>query len=342
MKLPAGQLSSHVARGLAGTYLIAADEPLLVGDAADLIRRAAAKQGFEERTQHFVESGFRWDGLLTSAGSLSLFAARRIVELRMTTPRPGDVGAKAIRQLAEEKDPDRLIIISIQARLDANAAKSVWVKTIEQHGVVVEIRPVTRAELPAFISRRAQRHGLTLDADGAEVLAERVEGNLLAADQELAKLALLHDDGRVGADAVLESVATSARFDVFRLSDAVVAGDLTRAMIVLEGLKSEGIAPVLVLWALAREITLLSQLKDGAAKGRSLEQLMTRLKIWRSRQAAVRRAVERFSGEELRRLVQRACAVDRAVKGLDRVPAWEALTGLVIDLLAPETARLPA
>lgn len=339
MKLPSAQLTSHLARGLAGIYLIAADEPLLVGDAAELVRQAAAKQGFDERALHFVERGFRWDGLATSADSLSLFASRRIVEIRMTTPRPGDAGARVIRALAEEKDPDRLVIISIQARLDANAAKSVWVKTIEKHGVVVDIRPVARPELPAFIVRRAQRHGLTLDADGAEVLAERVEGNLLAADQELAKLALLHDDGRIGAAAVLESVATSARFDVFRLGDAIVAGDRTRAMTVLEGLRAEGVAPVLVLWALAREIALLAQLKDGAARGQSLEQLMGRLRIWRNRQAAVRRAVERFSSEQLRRLVRRASAVDRAVKGVDRMPPWEALTGLVIDLLAPEPAR---
>jgi DNA polymerase-3 subunit delta len=342
LKLPLNQLSSHLERGLAGIYLIAADEPLLVGDAADAVRRAASEQGFGEREVHFIERGFRWDGLVASADSLSLFAERRVIELRMATPRPGDAGARTIRGLAEQTDPDRLIIISVQSRLDANAVKSVWVKTIERHGVVVDIRPVTRAELPAFISRRARRHGLTVGAEAAAVLADRVEGNLLAADQELAKLALLYDDGRVDADAVLESVATSARFDVFRLGDAVVAGDLMRAMIVLEGLRSEGVAPALVLWVLAREITLLAQLEDGIARGRSPDQLMARLRIWQSRKAEIGRALARFSGQELRRLVRRASAVDRAVKGLDRMPAWEAITGLVVELLAPESARLSA
>lgn len=342
MKLPSSQLSSHLERGLSGIYLVAADEPLLVSDATDAIRRAASDRGFTERELHVVERGFRWESLKADAESLSLFAARRIIELRMSAPRPGDAGARTIRSLAEESDPDRLVIISIQAKLDMAAARSVWVRTVEKHGVVVEIRPVTRADLPGFVSRRAQRHGLTLGAAAAEALAERVEGNLLAADQELAKLALIHDDGRVDLDAVLESVATSARFDVFRLSDAVIEGDLARAMIVLEGLKTEGAAPPLVLWALAREITLLAQLKSGATKGRSIEALMNELRVWRSRQPAIRRALERFSSAQLRGLVKRAAAVDRAIKGIDRVPVWEAITGLVLESLAPESGRLPA
>jgi DNA polymerase III subunit delta len=342
LKLPASQLSSHLERGLSGIYLIAADEPLLVGDAADAIRQAASERGFAEREIHFVERGFRWENLRAGADSLSLFADRRIIELRMATPRPGEAGARAIRSLAEEQEPDRLILISVQSRLDASTARSVWVRTVEQHGVVVEIRPVGLSDLPGFIARRARRHGLTLGADAAEALAERVEGNLLAADQELAKLALIHDDGRVDADTVLASVATSARFDVFRLSDAVVGGDLARAMTVLEGLKTEGIAPPLVLWALAREIMLLARLKSGATGGHGVEERMAQLRVWRSRQPAIRRALERYSRAELTGLVRRASAVDRAVKGLDRVPAWEAITGLVLELLASRSHRLPA
>lgn len=343
MKLPFSQLSSHLGRGLSGIYLVAADEPLLVSDAGDAIRQAASAQGFTEREVFFVERGFRWDRLRTGADSLSLFAARRIIELRMTTPRPGDAGARAIRALAEEQSADRLIIVSIQSRLDASAARSVWVKTVDRHGVIVDIRPVGRPELPAFVSRRARRHGLSLTAEGAQVLAERVEGNLLAADQELAKLALIHDAGHaVDASAVLDSVAMNARFDVFRLSDAVIDGDLMRAMVVLSGLRSEAVAPPLVLWALARDIMLLSQLKLVSAETRSVDEAMNRLRIWRSRQPVIRRALARYSSQTLDRLVRRASAVDRAVKGLDRVPVWEAITGLVLEALSPEARRLPA
>lgn len=329
-------------RGLAGIYLIAADEPLLVAEATDEVRRAAMAQGFDERTVHFVERGFRWDSLASGGESLSLFSTKQIVELRMATPRPGDAGAKAIRALAEAEDADRLVIISIHSKLDANASKSVWVKTLAKHGVVVEIRPVTRRDLPGFIARRAKKYGLTINTDAAELLADRVEGNLLAADQDLAKLAMICDDGRVDTEAVQQSVASSARFDVFRLSDAVIAGDLTRAVRVLDALKSEGVAPALVIWALAREISLLSQLKHGAQKGRSPTEMMAHLRVWQSRQSAISRALGRYSDAYLGRLLRQAENVDRAAKGVDSAPVWPAITGLVLALLAPESHRLSA
>jgi DNA polymerase-3 subunit delta len=342
LKLPLSQLAAHVARQLGHIYLIAADEPLLVAEATDLVRDAARAQGFEERKLHFVERGFRWEQLAGAGDNLSLFAARRIVEIRMSTPRPGDAGGKALRALAESKDPDQVVIISIQARLDMATQKSVWASTIEKHGVVVDIRPASRAELPRFIAERARRKGLTLERDAAELLADRVEGNLLAADQELTKLALIVEDGRVDADKVLAAVATSARYDVFRLSDAVLAGDLQRALTVLNGLRSEGVAAPLVLWALAREIALLSRLKHAAAQGQDVSALMGRLRIWQSRQGLVRSALARYSDVRLAELLEQTVSVDRAVKGLERMPDWESLTGLVIAMLAPARARLSA
>ena len=335
MKLAPNQLKSHLERGLAGIYLVAADEPLLVGEAGDFIRAAAREQGFDERSLHFVERGFRWENLSSAADSLSLFASRRIIELRLDKPRPGDAGAKAIRALAEDQDPDRLILVLVQSRLDASAARSVWVKTIEKHGVVVDIRPVTRSALPQFIAARAKRHGLRLTTAATDFLAERVEGNLLAADQELAKLALIHQGAEVDADSVRESVASSARFDIFRLSDAVIDGDLHRAITVLEGLKAEGVQPPLVLWALAREISTLAQLKHAAAKGGNLGELMGRLRIWQSRQSLLRRALARYTTTDLQRLLRQAARADRAVKGLERIPAWESLTGLLLAVFDP-------
>jgi DNA polymerase-3 subunit delta len=342
LKLPSSQLATQLERGLSGIYLIAADEPLLVAEATDEIRRAGHERGFEERTLHFVERGFRWDSVRSASDSLSLFSAKRIVEFRMSAPRPGDAGARLFRELAEARDPERLVIISIQARLDAAAQRSVWVKTIEKHGVVVDVRSVARPELPRFIMRRAERKGLTIGADAAELLADRVEGNLLAADQELTKLALISEDGCVDTEGVLAAVATSARYDVFRLSDAVIGGDLERALRVLAGLRTEGVAPALVVWALAREIMLLAQLKHAQSGGQSVDRLMERLRIWRSRQAAIRGALARYSDPELGRLLGRAASVDRTVKGLERAPVWEAITGLVLDLLAPCQSPGPA
>ena len=189
--------------------------------------------------------------------------------------------------------------------------------------------------MPRFITGRARQHGLSITPAAAELLADRVEGNLLAADQELAKLALILDDGRVDEDAVLASVATSARFDVFRLSDAVVAGDLRRSFTVLDGLRTEGIQPPLVLWALAREITLLSQLKRGISRGRGLSELMNGLGVWQSRRQLLERALARYSNEDLISLLRRAASVDRAIKGGDRAPVWESISSLVLQMLAP-------
>jgi DNA polymerase-3 subunit delta len=342
LKLPLKQLSSHLDKGLAGTYLVAADEPLLVAEAADDIRQAARARGFEERELHVVDRGFRWDALTASADSLSLFSSRRIIEVRLSSPRPGDAGAKAIRALSENSDPDRLLLITVQAKLDAAAQRSVWAKTVERHGVVVEIWPVGRSELPRWITARARRRGISIARDAAELLADRVEGNLLAADQEIAKLALIHDGAEIDTGAVLGSVASSARFDVFRLSDAIVAGDLRRALSVLAGLESDGTHPTLIAWAVVREIDLLARLKSAAARGQSVDSLMGRLRVWRNRQPLLKRALARYSLDELEALLARAAEVDRAVKGAGREQPWEAVTGLVLALLAPERGRRSA
>jgi DNA polymerase-3 subunit delta len=342
LKLPLNQLSSHLERGLSRIYLVAADEPLLVAEATDDIRRAALGRGFDERRVQFVDRNARWDHLTADSNNLSLFASRRILELRMNSPRPGDAGAKAIRALADSDDPDRIVIISIQEKLDANAQKSVWVKSIEKAGVIVDIRSVPRGDLPRFISARAKRKGLTLDSGAAELLADRVEGNLLAADQELTKLALIVDGGRVDSAAVERSVATSARYDVFRLSDAVIAGDLARALTVLDGLRSEDVHPTLVLWALSRDVMLLSQLGHARDMGRSVDALMNSLRIWDSRQPALKRALARYTDAALARLLALTAQADRIAKGAERGPVWETVTSLIVELIPPARGRQAA
>lgn len=339
MKLPLRQLSRHLSQGLAPIYLAAADEPLLVAEATDAVRAAARSAGFDERELHFVERGFRWDALESSADSLSLFASRRIVELRMASPRPGEAGARAIRALAERNDSDCLVIIAIAARLDASAARSVWVKTIEKHGVVVDIWPVDRAELPRWIGERSARLGLRLTEDAVSLLADRVEGNLLAADQELNKLALTAPSATIDESAVLEAVAESARFDVFKLSDAILAGDLARAVTVLAALRAEGVQPPLIAWAVGRELSLLARLAHAVRSGERIEQAMGRQHVWRRREPLVRRAVARYDWDDLAALLRLAARADRAIKGLERTPPWEALTELVLATADPKAWR---
>lgn len=344
MKIQPSGLKRQLSSGLAPVYLVAGDEPLLVADALDQIRAAARRAGFETRDVHVVERGFDWNAVLAGADNLSLFAARRILELRMPSPRPGDAGAKALRSLAAGKDPDRLLIVAIDARLDSSAASSQWVKALEGAGVLVDARPIERGELPRWIRSRGGRYAIELTPDAAELLADRVEGHLLAADQELMKLSLVAgkaDVGPIGEADVQAAVADSARFDVFRLTDAVLAGDAPRAVRVLHGLRAEGVQPVLVCWALARELGVLSTLKLAEMRRERLDGVYGRLRIWPKRRALLEGALKRYEWKHLTGLLGRAVEVDAIVKGAPGMPPWDALTQLVLAMLAPGRARSP-
>lgn len=341
MKVQLRALARHLDGGLAPVYLVAADEPLLVADALDAIRAAARRAGFDTRDVHVADRGFRWDELLAGADNLSLFSPRRILEVRMPSPRPGDAGARVLRELAAKPDPDRLLIVAISARLDSSAASSQWVKALEGAGVLVEIRPIERGELPQWIRERGARYRLKLTPGAAELLADRVEGHLLAADQELMKLALLVDGGTVDEAQVLESVADSARFDVFRLTDAVLAGDAPRAVRVLAGLRSEGVEPVLVSWALGRELGLLTALKFAATSGQRLDAVFARHRVWPKRRTLLEGALRRYDGRRLAALLAQAVELDAVVKGAPGLTPWDAITRLVLAMLDTQRPGSP-
>jgi DNA polymerase-3 subunit delta len=339
LKIPHKQLQRHLRGELAAAYLVAGDEPLLLGEALEDIREAARKAGFEERELHVVDRGFRWDELEGSADNLSLFALRKLVELRLASPRPGEAGARSLRRLVARPDPDRLLLVGISAKLDAATAKSAWVKAFEEAGGLVEVWPVERPELPRWVEERAAKHRLKLTRGAAEALAERVEGNLLAADQELRKLALTDVGREIDEAAILEAVANSARFDVFRLTDAVLAGDAGRALRVLAGLRAEGVQPVLVSWALSRELGLLTKLKFALSGGERVEAVFARHGVWRRRQSLVAGALKRYQWEGLKLLLTQTVEVDALVKGGIGERPWDALARLVIAML---NAQAPA
>jgi DNA polymerase-3 subunit delta len=338
MKVDARQLGAHVSRGLAPMYLVSGDEPLLVAEAVDAIRAEARRQGFDQRELLVVERTFKWAELEGSADNLSLFASRRLLELRMASPRPGDAGSKVLQSLAGHPDPDRLIIVAT-GKLDSAGARSSWVKAIDAGGIVVQVWPVERAELPGWLRRRAAGLGLELTPGAAELLADRVEGNLLAADQELRKLAILDDGGAVDEDAVAAAVASNTRFDVFRLVDALLSGDAARAFNVLSGLRAEGVEPVLVSWALSRELTLLARLDALARQGLRIDGAFAKLGVWQRRQALVRRALGRYRSADLEQLLRHAATVDRVIKGVKRGHAWQAITQLVYLAVDPRRCR---
>src|SRR5260221_11377922 len=241
-------------------YLVSGDEPLLVGEAADAIRAAARAAGYADRTVFFIDRSFDWDVVKQATQSLSLFAERRLFELRMPSAKP-DKGAAALSDMATRRPADVLCLV-ITDNLDRKAGDAPWVRAVEQHGVWVPIRPVETAALPGWLRGRANALHLEMEPEAAQLIVDRVEGNLLAAKQELEKLAFLADGNRITAELVLRSVGDSARYDVFQLGAAATAGDAQRALRIFLGLKSEGVEPTLILWALIRELRGLWQARE--------------------------------------------------------------------------------
>lgn len=339
VKISGDNLASSLARQLQTTYLVSGDEPLLVNEAADAIRAAARKRGFEERELHVVERGFDWQGLIAGSRSMSLFAQRKIVEIRMANPAPGEQGADAIVELAGQPSPDTLVLI-ITAKLDGRAQSSRWVSAVEKSGVLVQVWPIDLPRLPAWIRERLGRHKLQADPAAASLLAERVEGNLLAAHQEIEKLALLLPPGPISAETVLDAVADSARFDVLQLGEAAMRGQTARALRILEGLAGEDVEPTLVLWAVNKDLQWIARARGLMRRGQSAESAMNALYVWRPRQSAMGQALSRMNGHTLRNLLLDAERVDRTIKGVEKGDPWLALERLVARLAGVKVATV--
>ena len=321
MRLSADQLPASLAKSLAGMYLVSGDEPLLVGEAADAIRAAARAAGYADRTVFFIDRSFAWDELRHASQALSLFAERRLFELRMPSGKP-DKGAQQLAELAAQPPPDVLCLI-VTDKLDKKSSDAPWVRAVEKHGVWVPIWPVETAALPGWLRARAKALKVEIEPDAAQLIVDRVEGNLLAAKQELEKLSLLTSGEPISADLVLRSVGDSARYDVFQLAEAAAAGDGERALRVLLGLKSEGVEPTLILWALVRELRGLWQ-----ARERDRLRSAVRGSAWNLAATPSPRALSRLKKLPLARLLVQASHTDRVIKGLAMGDAWSAVTGL--------------
>jgi DNA polymerase III subunit delta len=339
VKISGDNLPSSLARQLQTIYLVSGDEPLLVNEAADAIRATARSQGFVERELHVIERGFDWQGLIAGSRSMSLFAQRKIVEIRMANAAPGEQGADAIVELAEQSSPDTLVLI-IAAKLDGRTQSSRWVSAVEKRGVLVQVWPIDLPRLPAWIRERLGRHKLQADAAAASLLAERVEGNLLAAHQEIEKLALLLPPGPITAETVFDAVADSARFDVLQLGEAAMRGQTARALRILDGLRGEDVEPTLVLWAVNKDLQWIARARNLMRRGQSAESAMNTLYVWRPRQAAMGQALSRTNGHTLRNLLLDAERVDRTIKGVEKGDPWLALERLVARLAGVKVATV--
>ncbi|MFZ6638765.1 DNA polymerase III subunit delta [Undibacterium sp. TC4M20W] len=331
MQLRFDALDGHLAKTLAPLYVITSDEHLLALEAADKIRRTAKAQGFYEREILTVERSFKWGALLAANQSQSLFGDKKLIDLRIPTGKPGKDGGQALQDYVANLSPDNLTLITLP-KLDWATQKAAWVGSLQQAAVYIDIPLVERNQLPGWISMRLSLQQQSADRQSLDFIADRVEGNLLAAHQEIQKLALLHPAGKLSFEQIHDAVLNVARYDVFKLNEAMLAGDVARLVRMLNGLKGEGEALPLVLWAMAEEIRTLLKLKSGMAQGRPLSALLKEYRIWGPREKLMDPALRRVSLANLRAALQEASQVDKMVKGL-RAKAfagdpWDALLQL--------------
>jgi DNA polymerase-3 subunit delta len=331
VKISANQLSPHLKKSLCACYLVTGDEPLLVQESLDAIRAAARKAGYGTRELFVQSTGFDWNELASAGGNLSLFADKQIIELRLPTGKPGVKGSAAIADFAANMGEDLLFIVSAP-KLDRNAQKTKWVKALEANGGLIQIWPVDARELPGWINARMKQVGLQPDRDAVRLIADRVEGNLLAAQQEIEKLRLLHGEGPITTAAADDAVANSSRFDVYKLVDAAVGGNGARAIRILGGVRTEGVEPVIVMWALTRELRTLAGLADDVQTGADLGSAMQRAYVWKNRQGLVRACVSRHAPANFYRLLKLARQGDAAAKGQMRGDPWQLATQIILDL----------
>jgi len=331
MRLKAEQLTAHLQRELAPLYVVFGDEPLLALEAADAIRAAARSQGYSERELFTVEGSFNWQNLLASGNNLSLFAERRILEIRIPSGKPGIEGGKALEQRCADPPPDTVMLVTLP-KLDKTQQGSKWFKALEAAGTVVQVYPVERSRLPDWIAGRLAAQGQRAESVALQFLADRVEGNLLAAHQEIRKLGLLHPAGALTFAQVKEAVLDVSRYDVFNLAEAMLAGDAVRFARILEGLRGEGVGQVLVLWALSQEIRTLTKIALGQNRGVPVAQGMREARVWESRQTLMERALKRAGGKRLVAALKRAALLDRMIKGLERGDVWDELLQLGLRL----------
>lgn len=327
MKLTVDQLNTHLKKDLSPIYCVSSDEDLLLLEAQQLIRQHAVAQGYTEVNQYTLTPSFNWQDLLQKAANLSLFSDRQLIELMIPTGKPGDAGAKQLIAYAENPLPDTILLI-ISGKIDSASQRSKWYKALQEKGVVIPIWPIDRQRLPQWLKQRMQQVELSCDNQGLTLLAERVEGNLLAAAQEIEKLRLLYGPGPLSLEQMTTAVTDSSRFDVFKLVDSILLGEKKRTAHILQGLRLEGIDPTLVLWAISREYRLLAQISYGMAHGKTLKQCADELSVWDSRLSMFEKAIKNKPLRYFHHLLHKAHEVDCMIKGAKPGDAWLGLLAL--------------
>ena len=341
MKIKPDQLTSYLQKSLqtkelAPIFIISGDEPLLSQEAADSIRSAARQLNFTERETFDIDARFDWNLVFNETNALSLFADKKILELRSPNGKPGEKGSKALCELCENISESNLILV-ILPKLEKGGYQSKWMKTLESKGVHVQVWPVTPEQLPRWINQRLTQSGINASQAAIEILADRVEGNLLAAMQEINKLTLLSLEGAVDANIMSTVVADSARYNLFAFVDKILDGDAQSAAKALRGLRNEGTEPLALLWAITRELRILNKASHQILLGSAKDKALKTAGVWDKRIPIFRKALSRLSPAHLRMLIHQAGAIDRGVKGLRKADIWDELTTLALSIAGNQT-----
>jgi DNA polymerase-3 subunit delta len=333
MKVSAQQLATRLSQPLPAIIWLSGDEPLLVLEASDQVRSAARQMGITERQVFHADAQFDWNQLYEANQAMSLFGDRQLLELRLTG-KLNDAGRKALVAYAENANPDNVLLI-VSDKIEAAQSKAKWFAVVTDAALWVPFWPVERHQLPAWLRSRLQQHGLQIDDDALALLADKVDGNLLAARQEIDKLLLVSDDTSLTLETVVQAVSDSARFTIFDLADAVLGGDLARSQRVLSGLAAEGIEPPIVLWVLARELRHLVQLSEAQVSGQPLPAVFKRLRIFDKRQGPYQAAQRRGHASLWQDCLIRCGEIDAIIKGRAPGEPWHKLSVLVCEIAQP-------
>jgi DNA polymerase-3 subunit delta len=333
MRIKPEQLEASLKKGLAPVYFLSGDEPLQLGEMADAIRKAARLAGYNSREIFSVDASFSWNQLALSADSLSIFSDKKIIELRISSSSVGTEGAKALTTYCQRPPQDTLLLITI-GQIKKDALKSRWVESIDKVGVIAQVWALETQDLLNWLQHRLQQRGLQVETEGVRLLASRIEGNLLAANQEIEKLYVLYGAAKLSTAQIFDAVADSSRYDVFKLMDAILAAHLNRIIKILSGLRAEGIAAPVILWGLTKEARSLLKIKIALTDGQQKDMVFRNNQIWDKRKPLVEKALNRLKATDLNRILVLSAKADRQIKGQQSGDAWETLLAICLQFAA--------
>lgn len=332
MRIRLEQLDTHLKKQILPVYFISGDEPLLMLEASDSIRQHCKAAGFDERKIFSVDRSFNWSSLSDESSTMSLFAEKKLIELKLGKSKPGTSGAKAIQHYLASPQEDQVLLIE-SAKLDAKTLKSKWASAIDKQGAIVQIWPIALAEMPRWLGQRASKLGLEIDQEGIALLCDRLEGNLLAAQQELEKLKLSYCGQKISADQVLSSVADSSRYDVFNLTDACLNQEAEAVVKIISHLRTEGQEATMVLWVLSKETRLITALVNAEAQGQPASSIFSKYRVIQKRQSKLQSAARRLTTRQLADILASCKQADGQIKGLEKGQSpWDTLLGIALSL----------